>query len=83
MNKKTKNSKLESNGNKKIKLSYFRLSYREKFIRTLFVTPFLLLLFLIPPQDMPTGNSKTTMIIICSAIYLIQLSYTYFMWKKW
>jgi len=83
MNKKTKSSKMLKNVNRKFKFSYFRLNYKEKFIRTLWVTPLILLLFLIPSEYMPVGNSKTTMIIICSIIYIIQLTYTYFMWKKW
>lgn len=67
---------------KGFELVYWRLSYRRKFIRTLWVIPFLLvtiiLIFVSPLNIVYT----VAVSIILLVIFLIQLIYNYKKWKR-
>lgn len=67
---------------KGFQLIYWKLSYRRKFIRTLWMTPFAIiaiaLMFL-------AGGSiliNTVLSLLIVIMYLTQLIYTYAKWKK-
>lgn len=67
---------------KGFELMYWRLSYRRKFIRTLWMIPFLLVaivLIFVSPRNIiyPVAVS-----IILFVIFLVQLIYTYKKWKR-
>ena len=75
MNEKFENSKPQMSFASRFKFSYYQLNYKQKFIRTLMSTPFILIAFLIPIKH-------PIMLGIVIITYLIQLIHTYFMWKK-
>jgi len=67
---------------KGFELMYWRLSYRRKFIRTLWMTPFLLgaiILIFVSSLDIVYD---VVISIILLAIFLIQLIYNYKKWKR-
>lgn len=73
------------NGNKVDKgfeIIYWNLSYRRKFIRTLWMTPFCVvpIIFVWTTGDRIIINRVIPSVIII--IYFIQLLYTYLKWKK-
>ena len=63
-------------------LVYWKLSYRRKFIRTLWMLPLLVLViflhFYFPSGYL--GSSVTCAIIVVG--YMVQLLYTFYKWKK-
>ncbi|WP_313893591.1 hypothetical protein [Psychrobacillus sp.] len=63
--------------------TYYKLSYRRKMIRTLWMAPiiFLGLLALYRFAD-KSSNDVLILSIITLIIFLIQLTYTYTNWKK-
>jgi hypothetical protein len=66
---------------KGFELRYWRLSYRRKFIRTLWMIPFLLaaiILIFVSPLKIVYA---VVVSIILLVIFLIQLIYTYKKWK--
>ncbi|UBK54488.1 hypothetical protein [Clostridium perfringens] len=58
--------------------SYWNLSYRGKLIRTLWLTPFLILAIIFYINS--TNHIIITLVLII--LYLWQLIYTYSKWKK-
>lgn len=67
---------------KGFELIYWKLSYRRKFIRTLWFTP---LTFLLIPFMFLIGDKlfiNRIMPILLSLVYIGQLIYTYIKWKK-
>ncbi len=58
--------------------SYWNLSYRGKLIRTLWLTPFLILAIIFSINS--TNHIIITLVLII--LYLWQLIYTYSKWKK-
>jgi len=67
-------------------LIYWKLSYRRKFIRTLWGTPFVviavaLILYLNPVSALSRFTPGILSIIIV-AVHIIQLIYTYRKWKR-
>lgn len=75
MKNKLENSKTPINISKRFKFSYDQLSYKQKFIRTIMLTPFVLMAFFILIK-------RPIILGIVVITYLRQLIYTYFMWKK-
>ena len=73
---------VNKNVDKGFELSYFNLSYRRKFIRTLWVLPFLLLAICMIwfNGDNIIHNIVITIFII--VMVLIQLIYNYLKYKK-
>jgi len=67
---------------KGFQLIYWKLSYRKKFIRTLWMTPFAIipiaLIFLADGRILI--NAVLSLLIV--VMYLTQLIYTYIKWKK-
>jgi hypothetical protein len=61
-------------------LNYFELSYRRKFIRTLWITP-LVPLFLLLPFDSPILGFLSWEHIACLALYAGQVAYTLYRWR--
>lgn len=61
---------------------YYALSYRRKFIRTLWVFPLIAIIFVV---FFYSTEVSTTFKVICSIIMIIvflgQLGYNYYMWK--
>jgi membrane protein YdbS with pleckstrin-like domain len=67
---------------KGFELMYWRLSYRRKFIRTLWVTPFLLgtiILIFVSPLNIVYAVAISIILLV---IFLIQLIYNYKKWKR-
>lgn len=62
---------------------YFKLSYRRKMIRTLwttlFIIPALLLMYLTPVWNLQLKVIITMLLLL---VFILQLAYNYFMWKK-
>jgi len=73
-----KNNKVD----KGFEIIYWNLSYRRKFIRTLWMTPFcvVLMIFTWTTGERIIINRVIPSVIII--IYFIQLFYTYLKWKK-
>ena len=61
---------------------YWKLSYRRKFIRTLWMTPLGVLLIILLSLSNRTILFKITGIVIIFSTYLIQLVYNYKQYKK-
>lgn len=65
---------------KGFQLNYWKLSYRRKFFRTLWLTPIcvivLLLLYAANPQEWYLG-----VLVLVFIVNIIQLAYTYTKWK--
>ncbi|MGU8470204.1 hypothetical protein ACV3P7_02985 [Clostridium perfringens] len=64
---------------------YWNLSYRRKFIRTLWVTPFLILAIIFsinPTKHISSIKHHIIITVVLIVIYLWQLIYTYSKWKK-
>ncbi len=53
-------------------LSYFKLSYRRKAVRTIWFTPVLLVIY----------YASLPFFVICGLILLVQLVYNLVMWRK-
>lgn len=67
---------------KGFELIYFNLSYRRKFIRTLWTTSFVILILVFNWfLDIPSFL-KVPVIAICIVVDLIQLSWNYYKMKK-
>jgi len=67
---------------KGFELMYWRLSYRRKFIRTLWMTPFLLgtiILIFVSPLNIVYAVAISIILLV---IFLIQLIYNYKKWKR-
>lgn len=70
---------------KGFELIYWNLSYRRKFIRTLWLAPIVILMCLILAIKMPIFGSSVVTILGIAAIISTsvgQLIYTYHKWKK-
>ncbi|GAA0117423.1 hypothetical protein [Clostridium senegalense] len=67
---------------KGFELLYYKLSYRRKFLRTLWMTPFLIVCLAIIWLANDNIILDTIFTIFCVSIYLLQLVFTYFKWKK-
>ena len=66
-----------------VELNYFKLSYRRKMIITLVNIPVMILLLIIIYRLYDWGILVNTLVgLFFAAIFLIQLAYNYFMWKK-
>lgn len=63
-------------------LIYWNLSYRRKFIRTLWTTPFCVIGILLIISLKLNMLIKIIIPIILTLIYIWQLTYTYKKWKK-
>ena len=63
-------------------LVYWKLSYRRKFIRTLWVSPIILFPFLLPPDYSFFGVPREGLFGIFLVVLLVQAWYTYGKWKK-
>jgi hypothetical protein len=67
---------------KDFQLVYWKLSYRRKFIRTLWMTPFAIISITL--MFLAGGNIliNTVLSLLILVMYFIQLIYTYAKWKK-
>lgn len=64
--------------------SYYRLSYRRKMIRTLWQLPlFFVSLIIIYSFGVWGFNEKIAITLFLIAVFLVQLFYNYFKWKKY
>ena len=63
-------------------LVYWKLSYRRKFIRTLWVSPLILFPFFLPADNSFIGVPREGFFWIFIVILLAQAWYTYGKWKK-
>ncbi|MFC5454421.1 hypothetical protein [Prosthecobacter fluviatilis] len=61
-------------------LSYWRLSYRQKFIRTLWTSVFLLLLIVIDPPDGTVWSLSIYGVLLLAVI--VQAVYTFYRWQR-
>ena len=63
-------------------LVYWKLSYRRKFIRTLWMAPLLVLLIFLHfyfPSNYLVSDATCAIIFV---MYMVQLLYTFYKWKK-
>ena len=62
--------------------NYWKLNYRKKFIRTLWMVP--VTIFLTIQMILSGGSSKPTFILVPALFVtlIVQLLYTYFKWKN-
>jgi len=67
---------------KGFELIYWNLSYRRKFIRTLWMTPTLIILLAVVWGSTFNKILKTIVTVLLISVYLIQLIYTYKKWKS-
>jgi len=67
---------------KGFQLVYWKLSYRRKFIRTLWMTPFAIISIAL--MFLAGGNIliNTVLSLLIVVMYFTQLIYTYTKWKK-
>ncbi|MBZ4670747.1 MAG: hypothetical protein JG769_1051 [Oscillospiraceae bacterium] len=73
---------MDNKVDKGFELMYWRLSYRRKFIRTLWMTPFLLgtiILIFVSPLNIVYAVAISIILLV---IFLIQLIYNYKKWKR-
>lgn len=72
--------------NKKIdkgfEFNYWKLSYRRKFIRTLWITPFIIPVLVYVWIKMHSISITIITALVLIAIYITQLLYTYRKWKN-
>lgn len=61
--------------------AYWKLSYRRKFLRTLWVTPIIFLPFVLP-EGYVAGVPRDAFLWIFLALFLVQAAYTYKKWKE-
>ncbi|WP_051003973.1 hypothetical protein [Gottschalkia acidurici] len=61
---------------------YWRLTYRRKFIRTLWLTPINIVVLLLVWNSDNSTSVKTITTIILILLNLTQLIYNYMKWKK-
>lgn len=63
-------------------LLYWGLSYRRKFIRTLWILCLTPLLLFIPERGVPLGVSIEYLFVAVLVVAVAQLIYTYAMWRN-
>ncbi|WP_315120813.1 hypothetical protein [uncultured Clostridium sp.] len=63
-------------------LIYWNLSYRRKFIRTLWMIPFCTAVLVFIWFINSNSVMNTILTTFCIVVFLIQLIYTYSRWKK-
>jgi hypothetical protein len=63
-------------------IQYWKLSYRRKFIRTIWMLPFVGLMFLIPDQYAVLGMKRNIWIGMALAAVSYQAVSTYKKWKE-
>ena len=61
--------------------TYWQLSYRQKFYRTVWMFPFACAFFLFPADVVYFGLSRNAMLAILFIALLAQAVYTYVRWK--
>ncbi len=67
---------------KGFQLIYWKLSYRRKFIRTLWMTPFAIIAIVLMFLADRSILINTVLSLLIAVMYFIQLIYTYVKWKK-
>ncbi len=63
-------------------LNYWRLSYRRKLLRILWMSPLTFLFFFLPADYTFLGLKRNLFIVCLFALWGLQALYTYHMWKK-
>ena len=63
-------------------ISYWKLSYRRKFIRTVWMTPFAFLLFLFPANYKFLNMNRAVFFVFILVLGMSQAMYTFYKWKK-
>lgn len=61
--------------------SYWSLTYRKKFLRSLWMFPFAFIFFLLPADLIYFGLSRNALTAIVFIFLLIQIGYTFYRWK--
>jgi len=68
---------------KGFEINYWKLSYRRKFLRTIYIgLPLCILAIIILPKMYKDNNKQFFFIMLIIGTELIQLIYTYYKWKK-
>jgi len=62
--------------------SYWKLSYRRKFFRTLWMSPFALFFLLFPANYTFFGMERNVFIVFILALNILQALYAFYKWKK-
>jgi hypothetical protein len=63
-------------------LNYFELSYRGKFMRTLYSSPLMLVFLLFPSDAYFRGLSRNGALGLMFVLFVIQACYNYYKWKS-
>jgi len=63
-------------------LNYWRLSYRGKFMRTLYSSPIMLVFLLFPSDTHFRGLGRNGALGLFFALFVIQACYNYYKWKS-
>ncbi|WP_336823092.1 hypothetical protein [Sporosarcina sp. USHLN248] len=75
--------KNSSKADKGVELNYFKLSYRRKMIRTLANIPIIILLLIVLYSFSNWSTLGNTLIgLFFVFLFLIQIVYNFFMWKR-
>jgi len=67
---------------KGFELRYWRLSYRRKFIRALWIAPAVLLFLLFPAEYAILGIPRNDLIVVVLVLAAIQAAFNYHKWKQ-
>ena len=73
-----KNNKVD----KGFELRYWKLSYRRKFIRSLLMLPFCIIILVLSDLTSHTGISNIIFYIGVVSVLLTDIIYNFFKWKK-
>ncbi len=69
--------------NDDFKLNYWKLSYRQKFIRTLWTSPFIAVIIYVLSKSFDTTEETIILSSLLVIVYITQLIYTYIKWKSY
>jgi hypothetical protein len=61
--------------------SYWKLSYRGKFFRTLWTSPVIFIFFLFPADTVYLGMSRNALFVVACMLLILQLAYNSNKWK--
>ena len=67
---------------KGFQLNYWKLTYRRKLIRTLWMAPFVFLVLLLPADFALLPLPRNGLIVIVLALSGVQAAYNYYKWRN-
>lgn len=67
---------------KGFELIYWKLTYRRKLIRTLWMVPFVFLMLLLPADFVELGLPRNVHIVLALVLFGVQAAYNYCKWRN-